>query len=257
MLRTLMKSKIHGALVTEANLRYTGSITIDKNLMKASKLCPFERVQIVNLHNGTRVETYVLEGQAGSGMICMNGAAARWAEIGRITGSVQRLEHRHHTLREMLEAFIRFRDRYFRTEKDQPYLTKPFHQRWVQAVLTAIFTGMVLGLQSYHALVKFGAPGPSTSSVTELASLYVQEHFARRGIGSGLVRAAQNEALHHVGSSSVWLTVNARNANAIAFYRRLGFAYCGVTYFDLGDERHENHVLVSTDACPLHRASTP
>ena len=82
MLRTLMKSKIHGALVTEANLRYTGSITIDKNLMKASKLCPFERVQIVNLHNGTRVETYVLEGQAGSGMICMNGAAARWAEVG-------------------------------------------------------------------------------------------------------------------------------------------------------------------------------
>ena len=82
MLRTLMKSKIHGAIVTEANLRYTGSITIDKNLMRASKLCSFERVQIVNLHNGTRVETYVLEGQAGSGTICMNGAAARWAEVG-------------------------------------------------------------------------------------------------------------------------------------------------------------------------------
>ncbi len=77
-----MKSKIHGATVTEANLRYTGSITIDKNLLKASDICPFERVQIVNLHNGTRVETYVLEGQAGSGTICMNGAAARWAEVG-------------------------------------------------------------------------------------------------------------------------------------------------------------------------------
>ena len=77
-----MKSKIHGATVTEANLRYTGSITIDKNLLKASDVCPFERVQIVNLHNGTRVETYVLEGPAGSGTICMNGAAARWAEIG-------------------------------------------------------------------------------------------------------------------------------------------------------------------------------
>ena len=82
MLRVLMKSKIHGATVTEANLRYTGSITIDKNLLKVSNILPFERVQIVNLHNGTRVETYVLEGQAGSGTICMNGAAARWAEVG-------------------------------------------------------------------------------------------------------------------------------------------------------------------------------
>ena len=77
-----MKSKIHGATVTEANLRYTGSITIDKNLLKTADICPFERVQIVNLHNGSRVETYVLEGAAGSGTICMNGAAARWAEVG-------------------------------------------------------------------------------------------------------------------------------------------------------------------------------
>ena len=82
MIRVLMKSKIHGATVTEANLRYTGSITIDKNLLKASNICVYERVQIVNLHNGTRVETYVLEGPAGSGTICMNGAAARWAEVG-------------------------------------------------------------------------------------------------------------------------------------------------------------------------------
>ena len=82
MLRMLMKSKIHGATVTEANLRYTGSITIDKNLLKSADICAFERVQIVNLHNGSRVETYVLEGPAGSGTICMNGAAARWAEVG-------------------------------------------------------------------------------------------------------------------------------------------------------------------------------
>ena len=82
MIRVMMKSKIHGATVTEANLRYTGSITIDKNLLRASDIAPFERVQIVNLHNGSRVETYVLEGQAGSGTICMNGAAARWAEVG-------------------------------------------------------------------------------------------------------------------------------------------------------------------------------
>ena len=82
MFRVLMKSKIHGATVTEANLQYTGSITIDKNLLKAANICVYERVQIVNLHNGTRVETYVLEGSAGSGTICMNGAAARWAEVG-------------------------------------------------------------------------------------------------------------------------------------------------------------------------------
>src|SRR3989338_5212974 len=82
MLRVLMKYKIHGATVTEANLRYTGSITIDKNLLTASDISPIERVQILNLNNGARVETYVLEGQAGSGTICMNGAAARWAQKG-------------------------------------------------------------------------------------------------------------------------------------------------------------------------------
>jgi aspartate 1-decarboxylase len=82
MLRVLMKSKIHGATVTEANLRYTGSITIDKALLKLANILPLERVQIVNLHNGSRVETYVLEGAAGSGTICMNGAAARWAQKG-------------------------------------------------------------------------------------------------------------------------------------------------------------------------------
>ena len=82
MIRVLMKSKIHGATVTEANLKYTGSITIDKDLMKATDICPFERVQIVNLNNGSRVETYVMEGRPGSGTICMNGAAARWAEVG-------------------------------------------------------------------------------------------------------------------------------------------------------------------------------
>jgi aspartate 1-decarboxylase len=77
-----MKSKIHGATVTQANLRYTGSITIDKKLLQQSNIFPFERVQIVNLHNGSRVETYVLEGQSGTGTICMNGAAARWAQVG-------------------------------------------------------------------------------------------------------------------------------------------------------------------------------
>lgn len=84
MLRTVLKSKIHGATVTEANLKYTGSITIDSKLLKATDILPNERVQIVNLNNGSRVETYVVEGRAGSGTICMNGAAARWAHKGDI-----------------------------------------------------------------------------------------------------------------------------------------------------------------------------
>ena len=82
MLRVLCKSKLHGATVTEANLRYTGSVTIDADLMRAADLVPYERVQIVNLHNGSRVETYCIEGEPGSGTICMNGGAARWAQVG-------------------------------------------------------------------------------------------------------------------------------------------------------------------------------
>ena len=62
MLRVLCKSKLHGATVTEANLRYTGSVTIHADLMRAADLVPYERVQIVNLHNGSRVETYCIEG---------------------------------------------------------------------------------------------------------------------------------------------------------------------------------------------------
>ena len=82
MFRTVCKSKIHAATITDANLNYTGSITIDKRLLEATDILPYERVQIVNLNNGYRVETYVLEGKRGSGTICMNGAAARWAEKG-------------------------------------------------------------------------------------------------------------------------------------------------------------------------------
>lgn len=81
-MRMMLKSKIHGATVTEANLKYTGSITIDKRLLSLVDIIAGERVQIVNLNNGMRVETYVMEGKADSGVICMNGAAARWAEKG-------------------------------------------------------------------------------------------------------------------------------------------------------------------------------
>ncbi len=82
MQRTLLKSKIHRATITEANLNYAGSITIDKKLMEAAEILPFEKVQVVNLNNGVRQETYVIEGEAGSGVICLNGTAARCAEVG-------------------------------------------------------------------------------------------------------------------------------------------------------------------------------
>ena len=84
MLLQIFKSKIHRAKVTEANLNYVGSITIDKDLLEAAKIYAGERVQIVNNNNGERLETYVIEGERGSGTICLNGAAARKAEIGDI-----------------------------------------------------------------------------------------------------------------------------------------------------------------------------
>ena len=77
MRRTMMKSKIHRATVTQANLDYVGSITIDRDLMDAADLLPNEKVQIVDNDNGNRLETYVIEGEPGSGVIGLNGAAAR------------------------------------------------------------------------------------------------------------------------------------------------------------------------------------
>ncbi len=82
MMLQIFKSKIHRAVVTEANLNYVGSITIDEELMNAAKLLEGERVQIVNNNNGERLETYVIKGEKGSGTICLNGAAARKAEVG-------------------------------------------------------------------------------------------------------------------------------------------------------------------------------
>ncbi len=81
---TMFKSKIHKATVTEANLNYVGSVTIDKDLLDASGIMPHEKVQIVNNNNGARLETYVIEGEPGSGVICLNGAAARLVQPGDV-----------------------------------------------------------------------------------------------------------------------------------------------------------------------------
>ena len=81
-MRIFLKSKLHKATVTEANLEYTGSITIDRNLMDAADLLEYEKVLVVNNTNGNRLETYVIEGARGSGVICMNGAAAHLVREG-------------------------------------------------------------------------------------------------------------------------------------------------------------------------------
>lgn len=84
MLLHIHKSKIHRVKVTEANLNYVGSITIDEALMEAANLYEGEKVQIVNNNNGERLETYVIKGAKGTGMICLNGAAARKAHVGDV-----------------------------------------------------------------------------------------------------------------------------------------------------------------------------
>ncbi len=84
MQRTMCKGKIHRATVTQANLNYIGSITIDQDLLEAADIYPYEKVQVVNVTNGSRLETYAIAGARGSGVICLNGAAARLTAEGDI-----------------------------------------------------------------------------------------------------------------------------------------------------------------------------
>lgn len=84
MIRTMMHSKVHRARVTESNLNYVGSITIDQDILDAVDILPNEKVAIVNNNNGARFETYVIAGERGSGKICLNGAASRLVEVGDI-----------------------------------------------------------------------------------------------------------------------------------------------------------------------------
>ncbi len=82
MYLTMLKSKIHRATVTQSDLNYVGSITIDKKLMDAAGLLEYEKVQIADIDNGNRFETYIIAGECGSGCICLNGAAAKCVEVG-------------------------------------------------------------------------------------------------------------------------------------------------------------------------------
>jgi aspartate 1-decarboxylase len=80
----LLKSKIHRVTITEADLNYVGSITIDEDLMDAANVIEFEKVQVLNVNNGERIETYIIKGPRGSGVICLNGPAARKASVGDV-----------------------------------------------------------------------------------------------------------------------------------------------------------------------------
>lgn len=82
MLIEVLKSKIHRVTVTQADLNYRGSITIDEDLLDAAGMIPHEKVQIVNINNGERLETYIIKGERGSGVVCLNGPAARKVQVG-------------------------------------------------------------------------------------------------------------------------------------------------------------------------------
>ncbi|MCF0201986.1 MAG: aspartate 1-decarboxylase [Bacteroidaceae bacterium] len=84
MLIEVIKSKLHCVKITEANLNYMGSVTIDEDLMDAANLIPGEKVHIVNNNNGERIETYIIKGERGSGCVCLNGAAARKCQVGDV-----------------------------------------------------------------------------------------------------------------------------------------------------------------------------
>jgi aspartate 1-decarboxylase len=101
-MRIMLKSKIHRAHVTDANIDYEGSITIDKKLMAEADILPYEQVQVLNINNGARFSTYAIEGDEGSGEICLNGAAARLAVKGDLViiltyCDVSEEEARNHT----------------------------------------------------------------------------------------------------------------------------------------------------------------
>jgi aspartate 1-decarboxylase len=80
----ILKSKIHRAVITEANLQYVGSLTLDEDLMNAANLIENEKVQVVNVNNGSRLETYIIRGKRGSGTVCLNGPAARKGAVGDV-----------------------------------------------------------------------------------------------------------------------------------------------------------------------------
>lgn len=106
MLRTMCKGKIHRATVTQANLNYIGSITIDQELLEASDIYPYEKVQVVNISNGSRLETYAITGARGSGVICLNGAAARLNSEGDIVIIISYGQYTEEEIRSLVPQIV-------------------------------------------------------------------------------------------------------------------------------------------------------
>jgi len=106
MLRTMCKGKIHRATVTQADLNYVGSITIDQDLLDAANIYPYEKVQVVNINNGARLETYTIAGARGSGVICLNGAAARLNAPGDLVIIISYGEYDEREIRELTPHLV-------------------------------------------------------------------------------------------------------------------------------------------------------
>ena len=135
MQRTMCKGKIHRATVTQANLNYVGSITIDVDLLEAADIYPYEMVQVVNVNNGSRLETYTIAGARGSGVICMNGAAARLAAEGDIVIIISYGQYNEEEIRS-LEPRLVFVDADNRiTEKKRVPLIEMLPETLVEALI--------------------------------------------------------------------------------------------------------------------------
>jgi aspartate 1-decarboxylase len=106
MLRTMCKGKIHRATVTQADLNYVGSITVDQDLLDAANIYPYEKVQVVNINNGSRLETYTIAGARGSGVICLNGAAARLNAPGDLVIIISYADMEEHEIRELTPKLV-------------------------------------------------------------------------------------------------------------------------------------------------------
>jgi aspartate 1-decarboxylase len=122
MERKMLKSKIHRAMVTGADLHYEGSVTIDKDLMEAADIIPYEAVSIWNVTNGNRFETYAIEGERGSGVICINGAAARMVAPKDlvIIASFVGMDDAEALVHEPMLVFVDERNRLIPTRKELP-----------------------------------------------------------------------------------------------------------------------------------------
>ena len=106
MMRTMCKGKIHRATITQADLNYIGSITIDQDLLEASDIYPYEKVQVVNINNGARLETYAIAGARGSGVICLNGAAARLNAPGDIVIIISYANYNEEEIRSLVPQVV-------------------------------------------------------------------------------------------------------------------------------------------------------